>query len=329
MRLFLTALMILTFTAGGARAAEDTRGISFAGHDRPYIVHTPPGYEVGKPHAVVIGLHGGGGHAEQFMRSSGLNDAVDRAGMIAVYPSGYPGKKLESLRTWNAGKCCATAMADGSDDTAYIRAVLDDLPRHYTVDPARIFVTGHSNGAMMAYRLSCELSDRIAAIVPVGGQSVFGRCAPARAIPVLHIHGTADNCATYTGGEQCGGCFGSAMETMSGRESPNIGTMRWPCDPVPESLAARAALYRCGSGPVTAGQDGALTCQRWEACENGATVTLCSIEGAGHAWPGGEGRAACRTRPEGIACRSWRERSGATSSVNAAAMIVDFFKTVK
>ena len=60
-------------------------------------------------------------------------------------------------------------MEDNVDDVAFIRALLDDLMRAYQVDAKRVYATGMSNGAIMAYRLASELSDRIAAIAPVAG----------------------------------------------------------------------------------------------------------------------------------------------------------------
>jgi polyhydroxybutyrate depolymerase len=55
------------------------------------------------------------------------------------------------------------------DDVAFLDALLDDLAGAYRVDPRRVFATGMSNGAMMAYRLASELSERIAAVAPVAG----------------------------------------------------------------------------------------------------------------------------------------------------------------
>jgi len=41
--------------------------------------------------------------------------------------------------------------------------------RDYNIDPKRVYVTGISNGAIMSYRLACELSSKITAIAPVDG----------------------------------------------------------------------------------------------------------------------------------------------------------------
>jgi poly(3-hydroxybutyrate) depolymerase len=60
------------------------------------------------------------------------------------------------------------------DDVSFIRALIDKLEHDYPVDPKRVYIAGISNGAMMSYRLACELSDKIAAITPVeGAQNVI------------------------------------------------------------------------------------------------------------------------------------------------------------
>ena len=47
--------------------------------------------------------------------------------------------------------------------------MIDILIDKYNVDKNRVFVTGWSNGAMMNFRLACELSHRISAIAPFAG----------------------------------------------------------------------------------------------------------------------------------------------------------------
>lgn len=97
---------------------------------------------------------------------TGLNQKADEAGFIAVYPNGT-GSGFRYF--WNGGDCCGSAVQEQVDDVAFIRALLDNLAHKYRVDPSRIVVTGLSNGAIMAYRLASELSDRI---FVRGGQQV-------------------------------------------------------------------------------------------------------------------------------------------------------------
>src|SRR6266850_6544860 len=135
-------------------------------HDRPYIVHLPPSYDGTVPFPVVIDLHGGGGSAEgaRAMTCPGgnLNDpgCLDRVadcnGFITVYPDGTPDPRAPSMRTFDAGGgadgyVCVSgvACANKVDDVRYVTDLIDALERDFTIDPARIYLTGLSNGGAM------------------------------------------------------------------------------------------------------------------------------------------------------------------------------------
>jgi polyhydroxybutyrate depolymerase len=86
------------------------------------------------------------------------------------------------------------------DDVSFIKALLDDLAQDFRLDAQRVCVTGMSNGAIMAYRLASELSDRIAAIAPVAGTMATETCEPKRQVPVIRFHGTMDEFVPIAGG---------------------------------------------------------------------------------------------------------------------------------
>src|SRR5262249_41276708 len=155
-------------------------------------------YDGTRPFPVVLAFHGGGSNAGQMVRFSGLNDKADQAGFLVVYPNGTG--RLEQALTWNGGNCCGYAMLNKVDDGAFVRALLDDLGKVAKVDAKRVYATGMSNGAILAYRLASELSDRIAAIAPVSGPMGTEKCNPTRPVPVLHFHGTDDDFAPFKGG---------------------------------------------------------------------------------------------------------------------------------
>ena len=146
---------------------DHTRTLAVADLKRAYFVHIPKSYDGSKPYPVVLAYHGGASTAEGMTRFSGLSEAADKHGFIVVYPSGTG--NLDKALTWNGGNCCGYAMQKQIDDVDFTRAVLDDLARVVKIDPKRVYATGMSNGAIMAYRLASELSDRIAAIAPVAG----------------------------------------------------------------------------------------------------------------------------------------------------------------
>merc|ERR1712207_52897 len=81
-----------------------------------------------------------------------------------------------------------------ADDIGFIDTLLDELEATYCIDRSRIYVTGFSNGGMMAQRLGCEMNHRLAAIAPQHGQLALGfNCDPKHdePMPILNIWGTA------------------------------------------------------------------------------------------------------------------------------------------
>lgn len=91
-------------------------------------------------------------------------------------------------------------MEHNVDDVEFTRRILDDLAGSTNIDPRRVFATGMSNGGILSYRLASELSDRIAAIAPVGGLMGTQTCSPKRPVSVMHFHGTDDKFAPFNGG---------------------------------------------------------------------------------------------------------------------------------
>ncbi|HYV86240.1 MAG TPA: hypothetical protein VFB49_10030 [Patescibacteria group bacterium] len=268
---------------------------------RPFIVHLPASYDGTVPFPVVIDIHGGGGSAEgaraMTCPNGDLNDPgcldrlADCEGFITVYPNGTSDPVFKSLRTFdagggNAGFQCVSGVACTTkvDDLRYFTDLLDTLEKNYTIDPARIYLTGLSNGGAMSHRLACELSDRIAAIAPISGGNQFAAleyCSPSRPVPVLEIHGTADRCWPYQGG----------MQTCAGILTPQgFGGFV----SIPATVAAWASTNGCHTTPLVenlldiAPTDGtSVTRITYRGCANGGDVVQLRVNGGGHTWPGG------------------------------------------
>jgi polyhydroxybutyrate depolymerase len=263
----------------------------FAGRD--FIVHVPASLDAAAP--VVVLLHGGGGKKETAhaltcpagdVASDGcLFAEADREAFVVVVPDGTE-SRVGGLRTWNAGggrdgfRCTSgRACKEGVDDLAYFDALLAEVERIVDVDPARVFVTGLSNGAAMSHRLACDRADRFAAIAAVGGgaqSAAVPGCAPARPVPVLQIHGVDDPCWAFTGG--AGAClqkddevYVSVDDTMTGWAARN------GCDATPVETEL----------PDVDPDDGTRVVDvTFVGCD--ADVELLRIAGGGHTWPSGQ-----------------------------------------
>ena len=221
--------------------------LSSGGQERRYVVHVPGSYDGTLPAAVVLVLHTLGGDANEAARISGMSVKSDAAGFLAVYPEGTGG-----VMGFNAGQCCGDAAGRHVDDVSFLRDVVADVSANYAVDPQRIYAAGMSNGAMMAYRLGCEMSNILAAIAPVAGALEID-CAPAQPVSAIVFHGTGDAIVPYNGGRvvnpprgmdpdydpvstaigqwaTIGGCTGATEQQVSANVTRQVqtGVPGWP-----------------------------------------------------------------------------------------------------
>lgn len=318
LRLALLASGCLALTA--CACSNKSHLTTADGRDRLYLVRTPSSWDGQSSLPVVLMLHGGGGDMDGTEESSRMTEAGTKAGYMVVYPEGV-GKKVLGRRfgTWNAGVCCGTAMSEQVDDVAFIRTLIDTLVAERHADPKRIYVAGLSNGALMSGRLACELSDRIAAAGPVAGAHFDEGCQPGRSVPMFFIHGTADQCVPYAGGETCGGCFDRAIEELLDR--PPEVHVSFPCEGPADAAAFWRARDQCTGEGVTTHPNPDTTCVTWGGCAGGAEVVACTVEGGGHTWPGG--KFTCNPRKD--YCKTYMETVGKISDFDANQALLEFF----
>jgi polyhydroxybutyrate depolymerase len=262
--------------------------LSSGGLDRTYVVHVPASYDGSQAVPLVLVLHGSGGSAEIANQISGMSAKSDAAGFLAVYPEG-----TGTSATFNAGLCCGYAGRTMTDDVSFMRDVVADVSADYLVDAHRIYATGMSNGAMMVHRLGCEMSDVLAAIAPVAG-ALEVDCAPAGPVSAIVFHGTADRIVPYAGGPA-----GTVPRGMD----PEY-------DPVSTAVDVWATTDGC-TGATDEEVSASVVRQVRTGCLAGYGVELYTVDGGGHAWPGGE--------------PGWAGGDVPTTEIVATDVIWDFF----
>ncbi|MGB2623960.1 MAG: PHB depolymerase family esterase [Candidatus Acidiferrum sp.] len=239
----------------------------FDGRTRRYILHIPLNHDSAKQVPLVMVLHGATQSPESAERMSRMSELADKNDFIAVYPSGTGRDAAARVPTWNAGACCAYAMQNNVDDVGFLRTLIDQLERDDNIDPKRVYVTGISNGAMLSYRLACELSGKIAAIAPVeGAQDV--ECIPTDRVSLIVFHGTADHLVPFNGGSTPFQ-MGSERKDNSVAGAISFWVKKDGCSPTPEH-AESAEVHT----------------DFYFGCQDGSAVALYAIQGGHHMWPG-------------------------------------------
>jgi polyhydroxybutyrate depolymerase len=239
---------------GGDGPSTTVVHLTVDGVERSYRLHVPSTRARARP--LVLVLHGGFGSGRQAEQAYGWDEVADREDFLVAYPDGW-------RRAWNTGGgCCGRPAARGLDDVRFLEEVVRRVRSAHDVDADRIYLTGMSNGAMMAYTMACR-SSVFAAIAPVAGTQLVS-CPGAAPVSLIHVHGLTDSRVRFSGG-------------------PGEGVAEVDGPPVEQVVATWRTIDRCEASAVTA--SGAVRTST-AACAEGRAVTLVTIAGAGHQWPG-------------------------------------------
>lgn len=268
----LICLFLLSCDKGSDNPQSDkfrfTEQVFIDGIRRTYIIKLPENYyQKDSIRPLVIGLHGTGGNAAQFEKAYGFEQKGNEEGFITVYPDGVEkqdGMGLFEIRTWNAGTCCDYAMYTNVNDVKFISTLIDNICARFKVNKKKVYVTGMSNGGMMAYRLASELPDKIAAVGIVSGDMVAPKDVSKQGIvPILHIHAIPDTKVPFAGG---------------------IGIGGYDFPPALDGINYWINRNNCEKDPVKMQYDN-YEVSSWHTGDGRTLVQLYLTRDGGHAWP--------------------------------------------
>ena len=249
-----------------AQAHEDLSDtLDVNGVERSFIAHFPTGYSPDRPAPLVVNLHGLSATNQMQVDYTEFNSSADISGYVSVYPQGQSELVRGQVQPhWNAN------FGTQADDVTFISELIDLFIADFGIDRRRVFVTGFSNGGFMSYHLACTISEKIAAIAPVGGQMrVTGpqTCELSHNIPVLHFHSDNDQIVPITGIPQF---------TMSVTDTTAYFANRYGCEeePIKTAIEDRNA-------------DDQSTATHWDyqGCQDGGAVEVYISHNGGHTWP--------------------------------------------
>lgn len=239
--------LVLGVTDRSRTPGDHTVRLLHNGLRRFAVAHVPPAGAGPERLPLVLNLHG---YLERHWMVDLFGETsahADANGYIVAYP------QSTGLRWQDA--------APSVDDVGYLTALIDEMVDRFGADPARVYVTGLSNGGFFTHVLACDLADRVAAAVSVVGYLPDARpCEPGRPLPITILNGTADPLVSH----------------LEGRAS----AARWAelngCDPADPTITQLPDVFP-GDG---------TTVERWDRGGCDAPVVYFEVRGGGHLWYG-------------------------------------------
>ena len=278
--LIVSTLMILfscnkdddSTTASDKPSEQKTINLTIDGNIRSFVIYIPIGYNNAGKMPLIFAIHGGSGTPEGMINIANFKTIADRDKVVLVYPAGVQ-------NNWNDGRPTIPNQL-GINDVLFFNQLCDYMINNYSVDGAKIYATGISNGGFMSSRLGCELSNRIAAIAvdaaTIEATTIAPNCNPGRSVPAIYIHGTTDPLVPFTGGQMTAG--GTAGGTILSHF---------------QAIDKWITINGCNTTPTIAdlpniANDGTTIKQRvYSGGTNGSEVVSYVVLNGGHTWPQG------------------------------------------
>ena len=176
-----------------------------------------------------------------------------------------PTSTTNGADTWNGSTSCCWADAAPPDTTTAIANAITTAcappvgTGQWPCDPKRIWMFGHSAGAVQTHRFVCDHASLIAGAFTITGSALADGfdpvCTPSQPVSIAQMHGTADNyeydnnngdkvtgmpneyvsvevsraaptrtATTVQEGQTIAGCVGSLTLTSTGNNYDSVGT---------------------------------------------------------------------------------------------------------
>ena len=267
----VAALFLAAGFCRGRASGNPRNSLTVDGRKRTFELHVPPSYTRGTPAPLVLALHGRLGTGNGMAKLTHFDAVADSNGFLVAYPDGLD-------RSWADGRGTSPSEKKGVDDVKFLAELIAAISREYSVDPARVYIAGISNGGFMTQRAVCELSDRIAAAVvdaALLGENLAASCRLTRAVPMLFVQGSADPIVPITGGAL-------GKNASHGLVLSYTDTIRkwreWDGCKGAGEVAKLPELVNDGTF---------IRRETFAGCAQRAEVTAYTVVNGGHAWPGG------------------------------------------
>lgn len=199
---FATAQQVVAAVKSGTHPFNGTTG-DFKRHYRldaaneimPYRMYVPASYTTTRTYPLIIALHGLGGTEDSFFENydQAFPALAERHGYIVAAPLGY---RVDGSYGWGLGQPPADPGVRRLQELseADVMDVLTRVRQQYKIDESRIYLAGHSMGAIGTWRIAAKYPSIWAAIGTFAGAGAPATLERIRHVPQFVVHG--DNDAT-------------------------------------------------------------------------------------------------------------------------------------
>jgi predicted esterase len=165
----------------------------------PYRVYVPKGYNASKATPLVIALHGLGGNEDGFFDNYSQlpPQLAEKHGFLLTAPLGFRRDGFYGSNVMSAADAASRRRGEYSEKD--VLEVLRLMKAAYNVDESRIYLIGHSMGAIGTWALGAKYPQTWAALVAFSGTGAPALADGMKAIPQFVVHGDADNTVNVSG----------------------------------------------------------------------------------------------------------------------------------
>jgi len=166
----------------------------------PYRTYVPTTYTGTKAFPLIIALHGLGGTEDAFFDNyeKKLPPLAESHGYIVASPLGY---RVDGSYGWGLGTPPADPNTKRTQEFSEqdVMQVLARVRQLYKIDDSRIYLMGHSMGAIGTWKIAPKFPDIWAAIAPFSGSGTAATLERIRSVPEIVVHGDADPTVNVAG----------------------------------------------------------------------------------------------------------------------------------
>jgi predicted esterase len=165
----------------------------------PYRVYVPKAYTGATATPLVIALHGLGANEDSFFDSYSKlpPQLAEKHGFLMAAPLGYRVDGFYGSTIMGGNDAASKRRVEYSEKD--VLEVLRLMKAAYKVDESRIYLIGHSMGAIGTWAIASKHPDIWAALVPFSGVGSAALAGPMKAIPQFVVHGDNDATVNVSG----------------------------------------------------------------------------------------------------------------------------------